>query len=281
MQTKHLALTLVFLLTLCLFRDTKAQTVGRIESMKLLTADTGWAATRSHLFWTPDDGLHWKDITPKTAISAVTISAVFFLDPSSGWVLLARNGMGEEQPEFELATTTNAGAEWATSRIKVPPLSPPEAMLTGVGYMHFLDSGHGWINLSVASGSAFHPGATLSTQDGGKTWSWVPMGAGSAGPIMFTTLQDGWILSPDQTELYFTHDASKSWHAISLSALATVGTDGNAANAYYMPSFSDSRNGAMIASFPNSAPVLFRSLDGGGAGHPPECFHPRDPRRCI
>jgi photosystem II stability/assembly factor-like uncharacterized protein len=267
MQIKNLPLAVVFFLTLCVCTSTRAQVAGQIESMKLLTTDTGWAATRTHLFWTTDGGTHWADITPKSAKVGATISAVFFLDASSGWVLLA-HGAGEDQPEFEMATTTNAGMDWATSRLKIPVLNPPEAILTGAGYMYFLDSSHGWINLSVASGSAFHPGAALSTQDAGRTWNWVPMGSGSAGPIMFMTLQDGWILSPDQTELYVTHDASRSWQTVSLSAPATVGVGDKAASAYYMPIFSDSRNGAMITSFPNSAPVLFRSLDGGTSWAP-------------
>jgi photosystem II stability/assembly factor-like uncharacterized protein len=262
MQTRKLRLAFVFFLTLAVCHSTHAQSAGQIESMKLLTADTGWAATRNKLFWTNDDGLHWTDITPKASEAGATISAVFFLDPSSGWVLLSHSA-GDEQPEFELATTTNAGTKWSTSRIKIPALNPPEAILTGAGYMYFLDSSRGWINLSVASGSAFHPGAALSSKDGGKTWNWVPMGSGSAGPIMFTTLQDGWILSPDQTELYVTHDASKSWQPVSLTAPAMARAGDETAHAYYMPTFSDSRHGMMIASFPNSAPVLYRSLDSG------------------
>jgi hypothetical protein len=61
MQTKQLSFFLSLLLTLCLFHDTQAQQAGRIESMKLLTAEAGWAATRTNLFWTTDDGQHWKD----------------------------------------------------------------------------------------------------------------------------------------------------------------------------------------------------------------------------
>ena len=45
MQIRQLSLFLSLLLTLCLFHDTEAQQAGQIESMKLLTADTGWAAT--------------------------------------------------------------------------------------------------------------------------------------------------------------------------------------------------------------------------------------------
>lgn len=270
MQTRKMRFAFVALLIFC--ARVAAQppspapaigyTAGVIESMRLLTPDVGWAATNSHLFWTTDDGLHWTDITPKAAKAEATISAVFFLDPSRGWALLA-SGSGDGRPEFELATTASGGAEWAISRMKIPVLNPPEAMLTRAGYMYFLDSNHGWINLSVASGSAFHPGAALSTQDGGGTWNWVPIGSGSAGPIMFTTLQDGWILSPDQTELYVTHDASKSWQPVLLTAPAMPRVGNETANAYYMPTFSGPQHGLLIASFPNASPILYRSDDGG------------------
>jgi hypothetical protein len=89
MQTKQLSFFLSLLLTLCLFHDTQAQQAGRIESMKLLTADTGWAATNKKLFWTTNGGARWSDITPRLEHKQQAISSVFFLDSSTGWVLLS------------------------------------------------------------------------------------------------------------------------------------------------------------------------------------------------
>jgi photosystem II stability/assembly factor-like uncharacterized protein len=236
---------------------------GTLESMKLLSPGIGWAATRNHLFWTADDGQSWKDITPKAAAPREAISAVFFLDSSTGWVLFGDGGNDDDRPRFDLAFTTDAGGQWTISRVNISGLNPPEATLSGAGYMYFLDALHGWINLSVASGSAFHPGAALATRDGGKNWAWVPKGSGSAGPIMFTTLKDGWILSPDQTELDVTHDGSKSWQRVSLLAPPSAQAEVQEANAYFMPTLQDGESGFLIACFPNSSAVLYRTADGG------------------
>jgi hypothetical protein len=65
MQTRQLSLPLSLWLTLCVGAATQAGQAGRIESMKLLTPDVGWAATNKKLFWTTDGGAQWKDITPK------------------------------------------------------------------------------------------------------------------------------------------------------------------------------------------------------------------------
>lgn len=88
MQTKQLSLALSLLLTLCVCSATQAQQAGRIESMKLLTADAGWATTRNKLFWTTDGGASWRDITPKLNHKRQMVSSVFFLDQSTGWALL-------------------------------------------------------------------------------------------------------------------------------------------------------------------------------------------------
>jgi photosystem II stability/assembly factor-like uncharacterized protein len=274
MQGKRVSLVLSLLLTLGLCPIAISEqpasnppvgyTSGRLESVKLLAPGVGWAATRSHLFWTTDDGQNWKDVTPKPATPGAVISAVFFLDSSAGWVLFAGGGNDGDQVRFELASTADGGGHWVLSQVKTSGLTPPEATLTGDAYMYFLDSRHGWINLTVASGSAFHPGAAVATEDGGKRWNWVPMGSGSAGPIMFTTLKDGWILGPDHTQLDVTHDGSKSWQEVKLRAplLAHAGT--GEAYGYDLPTFEDADHGYLMASFADSDRIaLFTTADGG------------------
>jgi probable HAF family extracellular repeat protein len=273
MQSRRASLVLSVVLIFCFCSTAISQqpattlpfgySAGRLESVKLLTQEVGWAATRTHLFWTANDGKQWNDITPQPAIPGEIVSAVFFLDASTGWALLAGSDDAGRN-RFDLASTLDSGAHWSLSRVNTSGLTPAEASLTGDGYMYFLDSAHGWINLSVASGSAFHPGAALATQDGGKTWNWVPMGSGSAGPIMFTTLKDGWILSPDHTELDVTHDGSKSWQEVKLHApiLAHAGT--GEAYGYDLPTFEDAGHGFLMAGFADSDRMaLFTTADGG------------------
>src|SRR2546429_655382 len=82
-----------------------------IQSMKLMAPGVGWAASSGQLFWTTDGGQNWKDITPP-ANPGTGISAVFFLDTSTGWVVLSRQADPDQEREFDFAATTNAGASW-------------------------------------------------------------------------------------------------------------------------------------------------------------------------
>jgi len=56
MQAVCKALALASALTVLFSIASTAQQAGRIESMKLLIPDVGWAATNSQLFWTTDGG---------------------------------------------------------------------------------------------------------------------------------------------------------------------------------------------------------------------------------
>jgi photosystem II stability/assembly factor-like uncharacterized protein len=173
--------------------------------MKLLTPEVGWAATtRSQLFWATNGGQQWRDVTPRAVTPEEKITAIFFLDSSTGWMLFTDGKSNDDQPRFHLAATTDGGCNGG--HVRQDLRSHP-----------FRSKAHGqWLHVfprlcprldqpQHRDWLLFHPGAALATQDGGKTWNWVQMGSGSAGRIL-----DGWIISPDQTELYVTHDDSKS-----------------------------------------------------------------------
>jgi len=258
-----LAMFVVFPLTTSL--PAAAQLFGSgngIQSMKLLTRDVGWASSRQKVFWTSDAGRHWKDITPH-AEDRESIASVFFLDGSRGWVLFSE--YDEPQPRFDLATTTDAGGNWSHTTLVTAGLTPVEATLGTTARMYFLDSLHGWINLSAVSSAAAHSGAALTTLDGGKTWNWVQKGAGSAGAVVFNTITDGWIVSPAGDALYATHDGSKSWQGVSLRAPAEMHLAG-AVSTYRLPIFQDGKHGFISVAFSdgtNGAELQFATSDGG------------------
>jgi len=102
----------------------------RLQSMKLLTPEVGWAADQ-RLFWTANGGGDWKDITPKKPVEGEEIGSIFFLDTSAGWVLLSR--YAEPEPRFDLVSTTGAGQSWWTTRTEIPRLDPETAVLGGDG----------------------------------------------------------------------------------------------------------------------------------------------------
>jgi hypothetical protein len=180
MQTKQLSLFLSLLLTLCLFYDTQAQQAGQIESMKLLTADTGWAATRNKLFWTADGGASWKDITPKLNHKHQILSSVFFLDVSRGWALLSCSDdrdIAANNSCFALASTADAGETWSVAQEKIAHAFSREQLEDGYGFsgrswLDFVGSQHGWEILEILdiATSSANPsaGEMLRTVDGGK-----------------------------------------------------------------------------------------------------------------
>ncbi len=240
-----------------------------IEAMKLLAVDVGWAATKSHLFWTDDNGSHWKDVTPPGR--SAEISSVFFVDVSMGWVILARrNQATNDVAGFDLASTTNAGREWTVTPVRIPHLDPA-ANLPGDARVFFLDELHGWLNVGGTGSSAFNPGFLIATTDGGKTWT-SPRGGtefeyGGRGPIFFTTPKDGWFT--DRIGLFVTHDAGEHWKKSSPEPSPQLKSAKSAA--YDIPTVQNGRLFLTVtysspyfpASDAQSAVVLFSSANGG------------------
>lgn len=188
----------------------------QVQSMKLLTPQTGWARSGQHLYWTTDDGAHWKDIAPPKS-PAENIGGVFFLDESDGWVLLSYPNEKAEQ-QFRMAATHDSGATWSTSPMKLPWKRYAEDFAGGAE-VFFLDKAHGWVDLDLYSGSSSAPARLLATQDGGATWEATPDDPSRAGSLCFFSEKDGVLAGGlGQGELYVTHDGSKSWQELSLKA---------------------------------------------------------------
>jgi photosystem II stability/assembly factor-like uncharacterized protein len=248
--------------------------LGRVHSVKLLTADVGWVTVDSlslpggqsgRLFWTLDAGANWKDITPPVQ-PAARIESVFFLDPERGWVLLLDLTGDEDTASFEVATTTNAGASWSISLVNTEAMIPRNrATLSGQGRIAFSDGLHGWMNLDVQSGSAFRLGATLMTVDGGQTWKLPPDSPWVAGDLAPVSPNDVWLLGGPGEKLYVTHNEGRSWRQLELKA---PGETGLAVYATYdLPTFSDAEHGFLPVTYSapntNSEAVLFKTEDGG------------------
>ncbi len=204
---------LVVLLFCC--RVGVCEEVGLLGSMKLLRAGTGWAATPTHLFWTSSGGQEWKDITPKAKNALQRIASVFFLDTSTGWVLLACADQADEAKDdtcFEVAATTNAGGSWLLVHPVITDPSPV-AGLSGRGWINFADRQHGWLLLKVATNLAFSWGVMLRTKDGGRTWEGLPTPP-AAEEFRFLTATEGWMARAG--DLYVSRDAGTSWRPVTL-----------------------------------------------------------------
>jgi photosystem II stability/assembly factor-like uncharacterized protein len=249
MQIKQLRLVSSLLLTLCVCRATHAQQAGRIESMKLLTTNVGWAATNKKLFWTADGGAQWKDITPKINHKRQMISSVFFLNVSTGWVLLNcgddRDVLADEGC-LDLASTSDSGETWSTVHEKFSVPFSKEYLedstgFSGRSWLQFIDSQHGWELLDIATNSA-NPsrGEMLRTVDGGKTWA-PTKDLPTSDHFLFTTTTDGWIAGGKDQEIFATHDAGDSWQKVPLPKPSTVGPDTGID--YGLPVFENERHG--------------------------------------
>jgi photosystem II stability/assembly factor-like uncharacterized protein len=256
---------------------THAQVAGHIESMKLLTADTGWAATQTKLFWTTDGGAKWKDITPKLNHKRQMISSVFFLDPSTGWALLScsdGHDTADDNSCFALASTIDTGETWTVTQEKVARAFSKEQLEDGYGFsggswLDFVDSQHGWEILEIATSSA-NPsaGTMLRTVDGGKTWA-PTKDTPTSDHFVFATLTDGWIAGGKDQELFVTHDAGDSWQRVSLPKPVSIGPD----TGVYLdrPVFVNEHRGFLLARYsvgPLMGPdlstlVLLATGDGG------------------
>jgi photosystem II stability/assembly factor-like uncharacterized protein len=215
-----------------------------LQWMHLLSPGVGWVTSSGALFWTTDNGRHWKNITPH---GDGGIASVFFLDTSTGWVLMSR--YEEPEPRFDLAFTRDSGVTWSLTHLKIP-VNPNEYTLAPQGDMQFTDAMHGWMNLSVQSGSAFNFGLLFRTTDGGKTWVWSP-GPGRAGQIRFIDQWNGWGIGLEDAELWTTHDGAATWQQVSLAPPPEVQPAETIV--YQLPVFADNKHGALTVSFSASA----------------------------
>jgi probable HAF family extracellular repeat protein len=257
----------------------EGQQAGQIKSMKLLTTDTGWAATEHKLFWTTDGGTQWKDITPKPNHKRQTISSVFFLDSSTGWVLLNCGDYRDPIADdvcFEFALTTSAGDNWSVVRTKIVDPVPSSVIkedgqgFSGTTYLDFADAQHGWAVLRRSLPVGRSAGVMLRSNDGGRSWmqlanDTLPM----AESFRFVNSRDGWLAGGPDQELYATHDAGTSWHKALLPKPTGVGPD--TGMSYDLPVFVNEHRGFISVRYavgPLMGPdlstlALFATDDGG------------------
>lgn len=235
----------------------------KVTSIKLLTLEMGWAATGHTLFWTNNAGHEWKEITPKAALSE-EIASVFFLDTSHGWTLMSAWNKQADLRQVDLAATADSGTSWTVTPIRIPDFAGRGLTLSGGGRVDFVDQLHGWVNLDLVSGAAFHLGLLLATADGGKTWTRAPGGSGTAGDIIFVSTEKGWVTSGD--EIYVTRDGAKNWQRLSLVPPKQIYPAVNPT--YALPTFVDDHRGFLPVTYSgpdgsHSALVLFATIDGG------------------
>jgi photosystem II stability/assembly factor-like uncharacterized protein len=255
---------------------TAAQDIGRIESMKLLAPDVGWSATNEKLFWTTDNGAHWKDITPKLDHKQQNVSSVFFLDTSSGWALLKCSDGRDPKVDdvcFEFASTNDAGLTWSIMHPRIVDRVLNRSDIgNGLGFsgrtfLDFADSQHGWAVLKKGTGLQTSAGEMLRTLDGGRTWVQLENNLPMGEHFHFVTAKDGWIARSDNfNNLYVTHDAGTTWVKSSLQAPAEAKLPNDSVPSYALPVFEDPQHGFLMVGYSDgdhSVLVIFATNDLG------------------
>ena len=233
----------------------------RLESMRLITEQTGWLATDHRLLWTTDAGRHWSLITPSMR-PMESISSAFFLNTSVGWALLSYaidddNG-DKDEVGFDLASTKDSGASWTIEHLNVPD-PQPDTGLSSDAWVSFSDAIHGWILVRMSTSVATSSGVFLATRDGGKSWKQLD-GPPIAGPFEFTTPEQAWLTGGPDDELYRTEDGGKHWRQIS------VPTPSDSNSTYELPTFRDPQHGLLSVLFESTVDtkrILFSTDDGG------------------
>ena len=226
-----------------------------VRSMHLLSDDSGWIAGADGVLWTQDQGRHWRDITPVDPLLG-SIDGVFFLDDWHGWVVVSD---AADPQMLAVSSTEDGGVTW-TSRY-LPTNVERGARVTSID---FVDARHGWLMLHLQSSANFSRGLLLHSDDGGKTWSALPIPPAN-GAVKFISNSRGWLAGgAAHDQLYVTDDGGYHWQQQRLSE--TMAPIQSAQRTVSVPTFHDALNGTLPIVFESDAGTLLQTYttnDGG------------------
>ncbi|MGH9917166.1 MAG: WD40/YVTN/BNR-like repeat-containing protein, partial [Pyrinomonadaceae bacterium] len=117
---------------------------ANIDSMQLVTANTGWALTaEGQLLLTNNGGGEWKNITPG-GIFGARVHGAFFSDESNG--LAAISSVGKNESTLDFAITHDGGQNWVFS-----PLGATSDAGFGAASISFTNSLVGYVMVELPS----------------------------------------------------------------------------------------------------------------------------------
>ncbi len=200
------------------------------------------------LLATNDGGISWSQVAlPELACPC---SAMAHPTSADGWIL-ASSASGTPK----LVTTHNAGQSWT----EIPDPAGHNGVFSE--QMTFRSAILGWLLSGSEPGAGEQAKTLYQTTDGGKTWTKIasaPFGkqsqglpsSGYVGPMLFSTTQTGWMMSPRMGLLRST-DGGRHWTSVS-----SIG---------YQESLQDVRFSGAMHGWLLSSRQLWRTADGGAS----------------
>lgn len=137
---------------------------AQLTDVVFVTRELGWAVGDRGVIWhTADGGQSWN---PQHSGVTCQLHSVCFLDDKLGW---AAGGFTKPYSHTTVGVvlhTRDGGQKWSILRDKILPT---------INQIGFFDAKHGW---AVGHSSPLFPTGTMTTTDGGR--SWTALGGGAA-----------------------------------------------------------------------------------------------------
>ena len=225
------------------------------QSVKMVSPTVGWApGTRR----TTDGGLHWANVAPPAPKDRAQGYGDFFLDADHAWVVDTVGSKTACADHFVVYGTDNGGAGWKQLSSTGVSSLPEDTRVSG-GWntqIQFVDTMHGWIQITSAPGLGTTAGPLYRTSDGGRTWSlltkapaWSDGDCRGLGLPHFTSATTGWMQDRcagalSTANLLVTRDAGLTWSNFVLLKPGCEASDfPNGCNVAPLPTFLDPMNG--------------------------------------
>jgi hypothetical protein len=172
---------------------------SQIEKMQALKNGVAWFLSGDHLVWRDPSNSTWSQsslpIKGDQAILDVT-----FVDDKQGWLVAQDATTGG----ISIYATIDSKDRWD----KISSIMP--SSLASKGSLSFIDHKIGWLAIRLQSSSNFSLGELFHTDDGGRTWTELPVPA--AGQVNFRNSFSGMLVGGvSGDELLSTEDGGKSW----------------------------------------------------------------------